>query len=248
MAASVPDERSVPQRQFLTTHWSMVLAARDPSAPQAREALAALCSTYWYPLYAFIRLQGFDADHAQDLTQEFFTRLLEKDFLQVVDRDKGRFRSFLLAACKHFLANERDRANAQKRGGGCTHQPIDLETAEGRYGQEPAHELTPEKLFARRWALTLLDQVLVRLQEEYHRIDKKPLFDLLKVFLTGEKGTQSYTEIAAKLDMTDGAVRVAVHRLRKRYRDLLCAEIARTVPDPGQVEEELQDLFAALGS
>jgi RNA polymerase sigma factor (sigma-70 family) len=234
--------------QFATTHWSLVLAARDQTAPQAQEALAALCGAYWYPLYAFIRRQGYTADHAQDLTQEFFARLLEKDFLQVVDRDKGKFRSFLLAACKHFLANERDRASAQKRGGGRVHWPIDLDAAEGRYSLEPAHALTPERLFDRRWALTLLDQVLSQLQEELVRAQKGPLFEHLKGFLTGEQGTLSYSQVAQELSLTEGAVRVAVHRLRRRYRELLCAEIARTVHDPSQIEDEIRDLFTALGS
>jgi len=237
-----------PVGQFATTHWSLVIAARDQAAPQAREALAALCRAYWYPLYAFVRRQGHSADQAQDLTQEFFARLLEKDFLQVVDRDKGKFRSFLLAACKHFLANEHDRASARKRGGDRAHVPIDLDAAEGRYSREPAHDLTPEKLFARRWALTLLDQVMAQLQEEFRRNDKGPLFDRLKECLVGAKDTLSYDQIAGELGLSEGAVRVAVHRLRKRYRELLCEEIARTVHDPDQVEDEIRDLFTALGS
>src|SRR5205823_3300153 len=171
------------------------VAARDGDSPQARDALTALCATYWYPLYAFVRRQGNSADAAQDLTQEFFARLLEKDFLQVVDRDKGKFRSFLLAACKHFLANERDRARARKRGGDRAHVPIEIDSAEGRYRLEPADALTPEKLFARRWALTLLEEVLAQLQEEFVRADKGPLFERLKGFLTGEKGTPSYNQL-----------------------------------------------------
>jgi RNA polymerase sigma-70 factor (ECF subfamily) len=241
---------SLPAGRFATTHWSLVLAARDQAAPQAREALADLCRVYWYPLYAFIRRQGHAADQAQDLTQEFFARLLEKDFLRLVDRDKGKFRSFLLAACKHFLANQRDRANARKRGGARTHVPIDFVAAEDRYSLEPAHPLTPEKLFARRWALTLLDQVLAQLHEEFLQAEKGTVFEHLKGFLTGtgEKGGRSYGEVAREVGLTEGALRVAVHRLRKRYRELLCAEIARTVRDPGQVEDEVRDLFAALGS
>jgi RNA polymerase sigma-70 factor (ECF subfamily) len=248
MLPSEHDEPPAPAGRFATTQWSLVLAARDQAAPWAREALAALCRAYWYPLYAFVRRQGYGADQAQDLTQEFFARLLEKDFLQVVDREKGKFRSFLLAACKHFLANERDRANARKRGGGRTCLPLDFGAAEGRYGLEPAHALTPEKLFARRWALTLLDQVLAQLREEFLRAGKGPLFERLKVFLAGEKGTPSYDQVARELGSTEGAVRVSVHRLRKRYRELLCAEIARTVHDPGQIGDEIRDLFTALGS
>src|SRR5436309_2659860 len=148
--------------RFATTHWSLVVAAQDRGSPQAKEALSGLCGSYWYPLYAFIRRQGHSADKAQDLTQEFFARLLEKDFLAAVDREKGKFRSFLLAACKHFLANERDRVRAQKRGGGRQGLSLDFNSADRRYGLEPAHTLTPERLFERRWALTLLDQVLAR--------------------------------------------------------------------------------------
>jgi RNA polymerase sigma-70 factor (ECF subfamily) len=234
--------------RFATTHWSLVVAAREGARPQAREALAALCGAYWYPLYAFIRRQDYAADQAQDLAQEFFARLLEKDFLQAADPAKGKFRSFLLAACKHFLANERDRTHAQKRGGDRTFLPIDFDSAEGRYSREPSHALTPERLFERRWALTLLDQVLAQLGEEFRQSDKGLLFEHLKVFLTGEKDTLSYRQVADELGLTEGAVKVAVHRLRGRYRELLCAEIARTVDDPGRVEDEIRDLFAALGS
>src|SRR5262249_28168649 len=160
-----PDSALPGAGRFATTRWSMVLAARDHAAPQSREALAALCAAYWYPLYAYVRRQGHDADAASDLTQEFFARLLEKDCLQVVDRGKGKFRSFLLAACRHFLLNEYDRGRAYKRGGAVTFTGLDFQSAEGRYSREPGHSLTPEKLYERRWALTLLDQVLGRLRE-----------------------------------------------------------------------------------
>ncbi|HEV3260198.1 MAG TPA: sigma-70 family RNA polymerase sigma factor [Gemmataceae bacterium] len=231
---------------FVTTHWSVVVAARENASPEARQALAELCRTYWYPLYAFIRRQGQSADESQDLTQELFARLLEKDFLGAVDRDKGKFRSFLLAACKHFLANERDRARAQKRGGGRDLLSIDGQAAESRYRLEPAHSLTPEKLFERRWALTLLDQVLARLREEFVAAGKDKLFEQLKVFLTGDKPATRQGQAARELGMTEGAVKVAVHRLRGRYRELLQEEIARTLDDPGQVQDEICALFAAL--
>jgi RNA polymerase sigma-70 factor (ECF subfamily) len=208
--------------------------------------LATLCGTYWYPLYAFIRRQGFSAEESRDLTQEFFAKLLEKDFLATVDRDKGRFRSFLLAACKHFLANERDRARAQKRGGGQHFISIDLSDAESRYGFEPAHELTPEKLFERRWVLTLLEQVLAQLREETVQAGKENLFDHLKAFLTGEGNPASHRQTAEELDMTEGAVKVAVHRLRKRYRELLREEIAKTLNETDSIDEEIRQLFAAL--
>ena len=234
--------------QFATTHWSLIVAARDRDAPEAREALAALCRTYWYPLYAYIRRQGYSWDQAQDLTQEFFARLLEKDALGLVDREKGRFRSFLIAACRHFLANERDRARARKHGGGRTFVPLDLDAAEKRFGLEPAHTLTPDKDFERRWALALLDQVLARLRVEFQDADRADLFDRLKGFLLKETGTDlPYSRAAEELGMTVGTIKVAVHRLRRRYRELLREEITRTVHDPGQVEEEIRNLFLALG-
>jgi RNA polymerase sigma-70 factor (ECF subfamily) len=241
MPSPKPQSQSVPGGgRFATTRWSLVLAA-----PQSQEALASLCAAYWYPLYAYVRRRGHAPEEAQDLTQEFFTRLLEKDYLRVVDRAKGRFRSFLLTACQHFLSNERDRARAQKRGGDRLHVPL-IPDAEVRYAREPAHTLTPEKLFERRWALTLLDQVLIRLREEWQRAGKAPLFEALKTCLTGEKSAVPYAEVAAEQGMTEGAVKVAVHRLRRRYRELLRKAIERTVDEPSQVEEELRELFAAL--
>lgn len=233
--------------RFATTNWSVVLAAGDAAAPQSRQALASLCQGYWYPLYAYIRRQGHAPEPALDLTQEFFLRFLEKDFLRAVDRGKGRFRSFLLAACKHFLANERDRILAKKRGGGATIVSIIADEAEQRYGLEPAYTSTPEKLFERRWALTLLDQVLTRLRQEFADSGKTRLFELLKTFLTGEKTTSGYAQAGAELGMSEGSVKVAVHRLRGRYRELLREEISRTLDDASQVEDEIRDLFAALG-
>jgi RNA polymerase sigma-70 factor (ECF subfamily) len=234
--------------RFLTTHWSLVIAAQDRHSPQAQEALGSLCRTYWYPLYAFIRRQGHDADEAQDLTQEFFARLLEKDFLAAVDRAKGRFRSWLLAACKHFLANERDRARAQKRGGDRVLLSIDLAAAEPRYGGEPAHDETAERLFERRWALALLEQVLARLRDDYAAAGKGLLFERLKFALTGDRGAVAYRPLGVELGLSEGAVKVAIYRLRQRYRELLREEIARTVHDPGHVEEEIQDLFTAFSA
>ncbi len=247
---SHPDSESVLQAaaRFATTHWSLVVAAQDRAGPQARQALAALCSTYWYPLYAYIRRHGHSVEQAQDLTQEFFARLLEKDFLAVVDREKGKFRSFLLAACKHFLANEGDRARAQKRGGGRSFVSIDRDLAESLYGREPAHHLTPEKLFERRWALTLLEQVLTRLRQEFVAKGKRQLFDRLRGFLQGDRAKSSYGRVATELGMTDGAVKMAVHRLRQRYRELLREEITRTVDDPDRIDDEIRQLFAALGA
>jgi RNA polymerase sigma-70 factor (ECF subfamily) len=225
----------------------MVLAAGGQTSPQSAEALETLCETYWYPLYAYLRHSGCSADEARDLTQEFFAHLLEKKSLAVADRERGRFRSFLLSSLKHFRANERDRARAQKRGGGRTTLSIDLQDAESRYQNEPAHDLTPEKVFERRWALALLDRVLARLREEFAQAGKTKLFDRLKVFLSGEKSAKSQRESADQLGMTEGAVKVAVHRLRRRYRELLRSEIAETVATPDEVEDELRQLLAALG-
>jgi RNA polymerase sigma-70 factor (ECF subfamily) len=248
MSAAGPGPNSAAAAgRFATTHWSLIVAARDRDSPHAREALAALCQSYWYPLYAYIRRQGFDPDRAQDLTQEFFARFLEKDFLGAADRTKGQFRSFLIVACKHFLANERDRARALKRGGGRAPVSLDFQDAESRYRLEPAHTLTPEKLFERRWALTLLDQVLTRLREEMGGAQRGGHFDRLKVFLVGQKDSDSYRQAGQELGMTEGAVKVAVHRLRGRYRELLREEIGRTLEDPAQIDEEVRHLFVALG-
>jgi RNA polymerase sigma factor (sigma-70 family) len=245
---SNPKSRQQHSSRFATTHWSVVVAAGHRSSPQAREALATLCRIYWYPLYVFVRRQGFSPEESQDLTQEFFVRLLDKDFMAGVDREKGRFRSFLLAACKHFLSNERDRARAKKRGGGRKLISIDAALAENRYRLEPADELTPEKLFERRWVLTLLDQVLALLKEESIQDGKTQMFDHLKLFLTGDKSHNSYRQVAAELDMTEGAVKVAAHRLRKRYRELLREEIAKTLRDGDSIEDEIRELFTALES
>jgi RNA polymerase sigma factor (sigma-70 family) len=246
VASSKSSGGSPSSARFATTHWSVVVAAGRHSSPQAQEALATLCRSYWYPLYVFIRRQGFSADESQDLTQEFFARLLEKHFLAQVDQEKGRFRSFLLAACKHFLSNERDRARAKKRGGGRELVSIDAQEAESRYRLEPAHDLTPERLFDRRWVLTLLDQVLTQLRNESIRDGKEDQFEYLKVFLTGDKDQTSYREAAEKLGMTEGATKVAAHRLRKRYRELLREEIAKTLNEGDSIEDEIRELFGAL--
>ena len=205
-----------------------------------------LCQTYWYPLYAFVRRQGYDAEEAKDLTQEFFLRFLRGNYLKKVKPSLGRFRSYLLAAIKHFLANEWDRASAKKRGGGQVPLSLDFQDAEGRYRSEPSHQLTPEKIFQKRWALTLLESVLKRLREEYAQSGKERLFDYLKQYLIAENGRVSYREVAQRLDMSEAAVKVAVHRLRKRYRRLLRLEIAQTVADPSEIEDEIKELFAAL--
>jgi len=233
--------------RFATTRWSVVLAAGgEDDSSKARDALATLCEAYWYPLYAFVRRRGHKAEEAQDLTQAFFARMLEKHFLRDVHPELGRFRSFLLACLKHFLSNEREKARALKRGGGLKPISIDSHAAEQRYRLEPADDETPEKLFERQWAVTLLSQTLSQLEAEAERDGRGELFAQLKVYLTGEQGP-SYAEVAARFDMTEDAVKAAVYRLRKRYRKCLREQIAQTVADEEQVEQEIQDLFAALG-
>ena len=231
--------------QFATTHWSIVLSTHDLDTSRAEQCLAKLCQTYWYPLYAFIRRQGYSAHDAQDLTQEFFARLLEKNYLAEVQREKGRFRSFLLAALKHFLANEWDKRNAQKRGGGKVFIPLDADSAETRYGLEPSHNSTPDKIFERQWALTLLEKVLAQLRAEFVSSGKE-IFDHLKSSLAGTRDSILYAELAEKLRTTEGAVKVAVHRLRQRYRELLRDELDQTVETTTEIDAELADLIAAL--
>jgi RNA polymerase sigma-70 factor (ECF subfamily) len=229
---------------FTTTHWSVVLAAGDAASPRADAALEQLCRAYWYPLYAFIRRRGHDAHQAQDLTQAFFADLLARQSLASAQPEKGRFRSFLLGAVQNFLAKERERARTLKRGGHCTFLSLDEEDAEGRYRREPAHDWTPEKLFERRWALTLLDHTLAALRDEHRRAGKLTLFEALESFLSVE--TTGYAAPAAALGMSEGAVRVAVHRLRRRYGELLRAGIAQTLASPDEVEAEMAHLFEVL--
>ena len=232
--------------QFAATRWTMVLTAGQTASPQAGRALEELCRAYWYPLYAYVRRRGYDVHDAEDLTQEFFARLLAKHYLADVDRTKGKFRSFLLASLKHFLANEWDRAHAAKRGGGQPLLSLDTQKAETRYRSEPADELTAEKLLDRQWALALLDQVLDRLQAEFVADGKAEQFDQLKMFLTEGKGTTSYAAVATKLQTTEGAIKVGVHRLRRRYRELLREEISHTVATSAEIEDEMRHLFAAF--
>ena len=235
---------------FQTTLWTIVVHAGRGDSPEAREALAQLCQRYWYPLYAFVRRQGHQAHDAQDLTQAFFTRLLEKQALGQVDRAKGKFRSFLLASLKNFLSNEWDRTQAQKRGGGQKAGvrviSLDQDSAESRYGLEPSHEVTAERRCERRWALTLLDCVLAALRDEYRAENKAPLFDALKETLTGESGAAPYAVISERLGMTPGAIKVAAHRLRQRYRELVRAEVAQTVAGEGDVDDELRHMLTVL--
>ncbi len=234
------------RRRFATTRWSQVLAAGRADTRGAREALSRLCESYWYPLYAYVRRWGYDADQAQDLTQEFFARLLEKHYLRAADPTRGRFRSFLLASLKHFLANERDRAGAIKRGGRTIVLPLEIENAEGRYSLEPPDNETPETIYERRWALTLLERTLARLSREFEAGGKRALFTRLEGYLTGEQETLPYAELAAELGMSEGAVKVMIHRLRRRFGALLREEVGDTVSTPADVDDEIRELFRAL--
>jgi len=231
---------------FVTTHWSVVLTAGLSDSTRAQAALANLCQAYWYPLYAYVRRRGYGPHDAQDLTQEFFARLLQQNWLAQADRERGRFRTFLLSALNHFLTNEWHKAQAQKRGGGVQTVPLQLDTAETRYGQEPADRLAPDQVYERRWAIALLDQVLDRLRAEHVVGHKTALFETLKPCLIGDRPAQPYATLAAQLGLSEGAVKVAVHRLRQRYRQLLREEIAHTVATSGEVEEEMRYLLAVL--
>ena len=231
---------------FVTTHWSVVLRAGRNDTTQAQAALSHLCEIYWYPLYAYVRQRDHSPEDAQDLTQEFFARLIEKGTLAHADPARGRFRTFLLASLNHFLVHEWEKARAFKRGGGQLIVSLDLAAAEKWYALEPADQSTPEKAFEKRWALALLQAVLDRLESEYHQEGRQELFASLQATLTGTRETQPYAALAAQLKMTEGAVKVAVHRLRKRYRELLKAEVASTVNGPEEAEEELRHLFATL--
>ncbi len=237
----------LPAHEFATTRWSLVLSAAKKDSQECGAALATLCQQYWYPLYAYVRRRVSARDEAQDLTQEFFARLLEKNTLASASAQRGRFRSFLLAAMKNFLANEWDKATARKRGGGHQLLSLDLETGESRLCLEPAHHLTPERFYERQWALTLLQLAMDRLQAELASAGTTRQFELLKGALAGDGRSLSYSSIAAELGMKEAAVRQAAHRLRKRYRQLLLSEVAQTVSDPTDVEEEVRDLFEALG-
>lgn len=234
---------------FATTHWTAVITAgRGGGSREAKVALEELCRTYWFPLYVYVRRQTSNREDAEDLTQAFFARFLEKNYLEKLTAQKGKFRAFLLAALKHFLANEWDRANRQKRGGGLTTLSLDWQDADARYQIEPADNLSPDKLYDRAWAVTLLEQVLARLREENAAPDQARLFDQSRPFLMVGTSAIPYAEAAAQLSLSEGAVRVAVHRLRRRYRELLREQIGQTLSDPAQVPEEMKTLFSAFAN
>ena len=235
----------MPDAHFHTTSWSLIVTAVSEPTAEARQALATLCQTYWSPVYAFVRRNGHDPDKAQDLTQEFFYVLIEKNYLEHADRRRGRFRSFLLTSVKHFLSNEWDKSRAVKRGGGQVPVSIDATDAEGWYLPAVAHEITPEALFQRRWALSLLERVLARLRAEYATSGREELFDSLAGFLNYES-EERYDELAARLNISVGALRMAILRVRKKYRALLRAEIAETVASPEEIDQEIAFLLSVL--
>ena len=243
--SSSPRERSNPGR-FVTTRWSLILSVREGAAPEAKDALSRLCELYWYPLYALVRRQGFGPDDAHDLVQGFFTRLLEKNQLALVDRERGRFRAWLRISFEHYLANEWARERARKRGGDQLRLSIDGEEAERLYDRELAHELTPERLYERCWALSLLEHVLGSLRETYERSGRGLLFEQLQGSLTSGAEQASLQEISETLGMNPGAVKVAAHRLRRRYKEQLREAIAHTVERPEDVDDEIRLLLAAL--
>jgi RNA polymerase sigma-70 factor (ECF subfamily) len=246
MSAPRPQSARIASGQFPSTRWSRIVAAKDVAAPEAREALASLCEAYWYPIYAYVRRQGYTPEASQDLTQEFFAYILERDLLAKADPARGRFRTFLRTVCARQLSEHRDRQNAQKRGGGRPVLAFDARDAEGRYSREPVDALTPERIFDRSWALTLLSRVLEGLRCEYAAAGRAATFEELQTVLSRGPETGSYAPIAARLGTSEGAIRVAVHRLRRRYGVLLRQEIAATVDDPNEIDHEIRSLFASL--
>ena len=234
-------------RVFATTHWSVVAAAGSEPSPESNAALTELCRAYWYPLYAYVRRKGYEVADAQDLTQEFFARLLEAKSLATVDRRRGKFRSFLLGALENFLAKEWTRAHRLKRGGGMTILSWDAQDPEARYQIEPADDWTAERVYERRWALTVLEQAMAAVRLEYNTSESRAtLFEALRSFISGDDMDVSYPELSKQLGMNEGATRVAVHRLRQRYGEAVRAEVAKIVQRPEDVDDEIRHLFASL--
>ena len=239
---------SAAQTHFATTHWSVVLAARDSDSPEAAAALERLCQTYWRPLYVFIRREGYDATEAQDLTQDFFLRLVSRNFLQHLRHQEGRFRSFLLTFLKHFLLDYREKAGAQKRGGGQTFVSLEQIIEEDASLDPPADKLSPDQVFERRWAETVMQQALARLRMQYHSTGRGALFDSLSDFHPREPGGSSYAEIGASLGISEAAVKSAAQRLRQRHREIVREEIAHTVIRPDEIDDEIRHLREVLSS
>ena len=239
--SSVPPGRE----RFATTSWSMVVHAADPDSPGKEDALSALCETYWYPLYVFVRRKGHARAEAEDLTQAFFAELLAKNTISIADGSRGKFRTFLLTALTHFMANDWRSRQTEKRGGRVNRISIDYDAAENRLSSQPVHELTPEKIFDRAWALTLLEEAIEAVRDQYRKSGKLELFEALRGALVGEE-TATHQEIASRLNMTESAIKVSLYRLRQRYGDQLRLQIARTLDDPSCVDEELSALYTAL--
>ncbi len=247
MTSNSSERENIPRGDyFVTTRWTVVIAAGRKSSPQSDRALGELCQIYWYPLYAYVRRQGHSREDAEDLVQAFFARFLEKNYLEKLSSERGKFRAFLLASLKHFLANEWDKSQRQKRGGGAQHLSLDWQSADERYHLDPPDPSSPDRTYDREWALALLDLVINRLRDECAADGKARLFEQAKGYLMVGQSAIPYPDAARALEMDEGAVRVAVHRLRKRYRELLRGEIAQTLTDPTQVEHELRSLQAAV--
>jgi RNA polymerase sigma-70 factor (ECF subfamily) len=236
-------------QDFKQTHWSLVLAANQAASPEAQEALEQLCKTYWYPVYIFVRRRGHDVESAKDLTQEFFARLLAKQYLRIADRERGRFRTFLLSCVDHFLSNERKKESTLKRGGGYTFVPLDETSAEDRYQVEPVEDMSPDRLLDRRWAMTVLELSLKELQREHVESGKAAHFEALQECLSGAKdASSSFAEIGARLGMTEAAARQAASRMRARFGELLRQSVAQTVASPQDLETEMNHLCTILSS
>jgi RNA polymerase sigma factor (sigma-70 family) len=245
-STSDPSSFQRPPDVFVTTRWTVVLSAGHKSSPQSERALGELCQIYWYPLYAYVRRQGHSKEDAEDLVQAFFARFLEKNYLEGLSAERGKFRAFLLASLKHFLANEWDKSQRQKRGGGAQHLSLDWQSADQRFHLDPPDPASPDRQFDRAWALALLEQVITRLRDECAANGKASLFEQARGYLALGEQAIPYAQAAEKLEIEEGAVRIAVHRLRKRYREILREEIAQTLTDPAQIAEELRSLQAAL--
>jgi RNA polymerase sigma factor (sigma-70 family) len=235
-------------REFPITSWTLVLSAGQRNDTVSSNALASLCEKYWFPLYAYIRRRGYSVEQAQDLTQEFFARVLEKRYLERADRNKGRFRSFLLSSLRCFLSDDADHRQALKRGGPLAAVPFEVRDGEEIYQREPCHNETPERVFERRWAVALLEQVLAQLRNEFVSKGQAARFERLRVFLSTPEESAPYAELAREWQTTEGALKVAIHRLRKRYREVLRAEIAETVSGPGEIEAEIRYLASTLAA
>ena len=244
----MPDRKPTRRRAwFTTTRWTLVLEAADTKSPHGREALEDLCECYWHSLYVYVRRRGYDPEEAQDLTQGFFAQCLGRGYIKAADPQRGKFRSFLLTSLKNYLANEWDRASAKKRGGGKIPISLDFEMMEDRYRVEPADKLSPDRVYEQRWALALIDRTLARLGAEMDEAGQSKRFNSLRPFLTGET-TGTHRLVADRLGMKEGAVKVAVHRLRRRFGALLREEVGQTVADSGQVDEEIRYLLSVLGT